>query len=918
MTRILLAMTLLVCLARPAAAQKPEAPDPVAVLLARLEQVLRDGPPDRYMDLLAASADRESCAAFARSVVTAGVTRAAVRERDRTDLPGTLPGDGYRLMVDVMLESGTQAKVSTWRLDVRRRSAGTLEDWGIVSQEVMTTLQGLHRLTLNPAREIAVKDLVVRAEDLQLAVPEGVMFMAEVDGWPTAFVIFGRGEMTFSPAPAAEQGQMKVLTGNAVFRTSFDTVFVRVNPGDAQAHVVASVMDERPVDPRDFKRADDVFHQEVVQSFGLDLGDLSPDHWSLLPLPGDFLAEIHTRRYDTLTYARAISEIEDISLFDRKKRRNISTYSSKAHLERYTRFYSDDEQIDYRVLSYGVDVAFTPSRRWLAGQTSLNIEVVAPSINTITLRLADSLAVQSAVSAEFGRMLCVRVRDRDSIVVDLPRTLARGARLHLLVAYAGALEPRQIDREAIEPQFPDVRRNPRDDEVEVPLEESFLYSDRSYWYTQPGTTGYATARIAITVPEPWSVLASGEQTSAVPTPPAEQGGGGRRQFSFRVNEPVRYLAFLATRMAPPRTETVSLKGAEEAARRTHMPGVHHEEVELTVRTNARQHRSGPEIQKAVANIIRFYASLVGDYPYASLSVATIERPLPGGHSPGYLVAVAVPGPGIPVNWGNDPGVLPDFPDFFLAHELAHQWWGQAVGWKNYHEQWLSEAFAQYFAALYAERSRGQGTFDTIIRRMHDWATENSDQGPIYLGYRVGHVKGDSQIFRAVVYDKGAMVLHMLRRLMGDEAFFGGLRRFYDDWRFKKAGTDDLRHVLEEESGLDLTRFFERWVFGDGLPQVAVSSRVENHDGTQEAVIEFDQSGAVYDVPVTVTVEAGSNSVVTALAKLTERHTVVRVPFRGALRRIDVNRDQAALGTFASKPSPSVARVIIRGSWTASM
>jgi aminopeptidase N len=86
-------------------------------------------------------------------------------------------------------------------------------------------------------------------------------------------------------------------------------------------------------------------------------------------------------------------------------------------------------------------------------------------------------------------------------------------------------------------------------------------------------------------------------------------------------------------------------------------------------------------------------------------------------------------------------------------------------------------------------------------------------GPIYLGYRVGHVKGDSRVFRAVIYNKSAVVLHMLRRLVGDEKFFAGLRRFYREYRFRKAGTDDLRRVMEQESGLSLERFFEQWIYG---------------------------------------------------------------------------------------------------------
>ena len=74
-----------------------------------------------------------------------------------------------------------------------------------------------------------------------------------------------------------------------------------------------------------------------------------------------------------------------------------------------------------------------------------------------------------------------------------------------------------------------------------------------------------------------------------------------------------------------------------------------------------------------------------------------------------------PLPTTPFVWRDDPAAFDDFPDFFIAHELAHQWWGQAVGWKNYHEQWLSEGFAQYFAALYAEHQRGPQVFGALLR-----------------------------------------------------------------------------------------------------------------------------------------------------------------------------------------------------------
>src|SRR5690606_19732990 len=134
----------------------------------------------------------------------------------------------------------------------------------------------------------------------------------------------------------------------------------------------------------------------------------------------------------------------------------------------------------------------------------------------------------------------------------------------------------------------------------------------------------------------------------------------------------------------------------------------------------------------------FYSSLLGDVPYPGFTVAFTERELPGGHSPAYFAIVDQPQRGI-LSWRNDPVNFDNYPHFFLAHEIAHQWWGQAVGWKNYHEQWLSEGFAQYFAALYAERHLDEDVMTNVLKQMRQTAISQSDKGPVYLGYRLGHV-----------------------------------------------------------------------------------------------------------------------------------------------------------------------------------
>src|SRR6185436_3537877 len=105
-------------------------------------------------------------------------------------------------------------------------------------------------------------------------------------------------------------------------------------------------------------------------------------------------------------------------------------------------------------------------------------------------------------------------------------------------------------------------------------------------------------------------------------------------------------------------------------------------------------------------------------------------------------------------------------------------------------------------------------------------------------------------FRALVYNKGAAVLHMLRRLVGDEPFFRGLRSFYRSSRFHKVGTEDWRKAMETETGRPLDRFSERGVYGTALPKLKFSYRIEG----SEVVLHVEQIGELFDEPVTITLQ----------------------------------------------------------------
>jgi aminopeptidase N len=322
---------------------------------------------------------------------------------------------------------------------------------------------------------------------------------------------------------------------------------------------------------------------------------------------------------------------------------------------------------------------------------------------------------------------------------------------------------------------------------------------------------------------------------------------------------------------------------------------------LNVIASPRQVGRARNVAEQAEQIFGFYRKLAGDAPYPQLTVAVSESDLPGGHSPAYFVLLNQTLPSANLTWRADPVSFENFPAFFIAHEIAHQWWGQSVGWKNYHEQWISEGFAQYFAVLYAGEQRGAATLAGLMRQMRRWALEESDEGPIYLGYRLGHVKGDSRVFRALVYNKAAVVLHMLRRLVGDERFFAGIRRFYEQSKFGKAGTDDFRRVMEAETGRSLERFFERWIHGFGVPVVKVRHHVETKPGGEsELVIQASQSELVYDLPVTIAIEHENGARREVLLILDGRSAELRVPLdtaAGKIRRVDVDSDASALARF---------------------
>jgi hypothetical protein len=881
-----------------AAAQDATDDQRIRALLQRLERAAQSPDASAYLALQTASADRKAAADFAATEFRQRASRVVIQERERLDLPGVLPPNGYRLIVDAFIQSGDRARVATWQIDAKR-----VDDvWLVADQTTISAVENLYHLTLNPAKQFDAKNFTIRSEDFELTLVEGSVFTVDTDLGTTGLILTGRGDIRFAPAPTSEREQVKIFSGAESLETRFEAAYIRV--GTLSDHADPALLKPRAtVDQREFRRADQIFREESGKSFIVDLADLSRDTWSLPPGTNDFLAEVRTRKFDTLTYAHSSSEPEDISFFDRRRHRNIASYASKDKLTSRGRFYNEDDLAPYDVLDYDIEIVSQPERLWIDGRATMRLRVAASSINQLNIRLADSLVVRSVESDLFGRLFSLRVANQNMVIVNLPATVLQDSEMLITFKYAGRLEPQAPERETLQvepgnqgqPPVPDMF----DDPFVVKPEANFLYSNTSYWYPQSTITDYALATMQITVPAIYGCVASGELSPESPQLiPAAGQVPARRVYRFSTERPLRYLAFLATKFTRVNRTVVAFDRAPalDVEPGDDPPVVPYDKLDLIVEANPRQVGRAREWAERLSDVTKFYESIVGDSPYGAFTLAVLENNLPGGHSPGYFAILNQPLPTSQLTWRNDPAAFANYPEFFLAHEVAHQWWGQAVGWRNYHEQWLSEGFAQYFAALYAQHYRGDDVFEGVMRQMRRWAIDESDQGPIYLGYRVGHIKNDGRAYRAVVYNKGAAVLHMLRRLIGDDAFIRGLRRFYTEARYTKVGSDDFRVAMEAEAGRPLERFFERWVYGSSLPRLSFSYKVETPAGASkpEVVLHFEQAGEIFDVPVTVTLQFADRKPLEVVVPVTEKTVDVRVPLEGTLRGVDVNRDDGTL------------------------
>jgi aminopeptidase N len=188
----------------------------------------------------------------------------------------------------------------------------------------------------------------------------------------------------------------------------------------------------------------------------------------------------------------------------------------------------------------------------------------------------------------------------------------------------------------------------------------------------------------------------------------------------------------------------------------------------------------------------------------------------------------------------------------MAHEIAHQWFGDGASEKNFEHIWLSEGFATYMTNLYLENKYG---VDTLRKRLLvDRKTVFSFEKKRFTPVVDTTVKSNyMQLLNDNSYQKGGWVLHMLRRKLGDAIFWKGVSNYYNKYNGRNANTDDLRLVMEQTSGQNLKPFFKQWLKTAGHPDLAISWQFDEAKGIVNVNIDQKQS-YVYDFPLEIDID----------------------------------------------------------------
>ena len=450
----------------------------------------------------------------------------------------------------------------------------------------------------------------------------------------------------------------------------------------------------------------------------------------------------------------------------------------------------------FEVTNYVIDAQILTSQHLLSAKARVDI-IPSTDITSLAFELHSNLRVQKAVDST-GQEVSYR-QDGQMLNLSLLNPLPGGKPASITVTYGGMLG--SADGSPVEG-------------IKVayigPEGTYLLYPGR--WFP---VSGYGMNRFSatmnITVPSDEVVIASGKAAS-----PERQTGQVTYSYTF---------------------DKTSFPGTVIAGRYVVQPGTT-SGADITLYLKSGHENLAAPYGETAAKILAYYSTEFGPLPDAHLNIVEVGDDTVGGYTAPGVVALASRAFTTQVNYR------------LLAQEISHLWWRCLVSPATPNDAFLDDGLGVYSKAMYVQESAGDAAFEDLMRDTDVGALTHEEVAPIA---QAGQLHEFTPEYQSIVFDKGAMVFHMLRWVIGDEAFRKTLRSMMEQYAWKSITTDEFQRLAEKASKQELTFFFAQWVNSTGVPQFKRNWAVYRLPKGYQVVGKMQQDLDIFRMPVEVRV-----------------------------------------------------------------
>jgi aminopeptidase N len=602
---------------------------------------------------------------------------------------------------------------------------------------------------------------------------------------------------------------------------------------------------------------------------------------SSLPQGDETVIGFKGKKLGTFTYIYSPFSEEEINLHRWKDKRSIILYSPVTDVKKKKLFITFGEMFD--VKKYQIDIDFKPRRSFISGKAIVEIESNVTNLSSVKFKLNPELDVLRIYDEERRELFFNRDKLRNILYVYFIRPPPQKKPYSLEIYYRGKIKLPTETADIVTGTYIHEGSDQNVTYDYVPSQpDTFLFSKRSNWYpSPPNDDDYFKARLRVIVPPKYQCVSNGElieQSRLNEVEKVEEiETTGNSVYIFETKNPLKYISFIVGKFITVEEDFDSIP-----YRHFYAPGVSFQ-------------RKG--LLNTAKNIVQFYESIFGLFPYEKLSIVRRPWTTTGGHSPASFIVInelyGAQDPSLLAKVGS-PVDLSRWKEYFMAHEIAHQWWGQSITLKTYHDQWLSEGLAQFSSILYLKEKYGDGVFSYILKKFSQWSEKKSKWGPIILGARLSY--HDFKAYQAIIYNKTALILNMLKDFLGEELFFQGLKEFFEKYKYGSASTHNFIKTFEEISGKDLTLFFKKWFYSWLLPEVKISHSLQEGEEGYILKLKITQLKDTFVFPLQIEWKENGEKVRKKIL-IDEKDEEFEFQLSAKPRKIKINPDKAVPGKF---------------------